>query len=712
MDLSIISQALSNGLTKLGWQTVVEDDYPDFEQLACQNPAGPLRIFTRLDVLIMTPEKNPIDASGACLFFLFYADPSRVADMFHLGRTIRQNDSHLFRSQCESVFNAAHIVIGSPSVKVTARPKHEKIKFSDNISAYPAFMVEISYWLNSDKLPSKNRNDHKVVHTYASYDHIRDARIEAIYALRGADFHETEEILLNTFTDHDPQIRKAGLTVLIECCDDSCMTLIREALHDEDDEVRILAGEYFKAYRKRLRGCLRKYFPTLTVSECLDALNDKDDSVRYHVIQSLDGVTDPMIIEPLVNIIKNNNESISCRCVAVNTLEHIESPEVLNEFYTFLNFEKVGEHAAFRLAVKSNQLAQDLLIKALNSEDRMIRLSAASGVGSGSDPRTIQPLCQMIEGDDIQLRLIAIKSILHILSWLHVDEKKNWSVVLSEISETEHNQKFVSISAESREILLVYLKKLVCDPDDEVRGKALVHLSVIDKNLAVTIVFEELIKYISRVMNDNYNENIYTVFDDFTIDWVQYGLYDAISRLNEGLFCKPLGQLLRSKWWNVKVWAAKLLFILGDERGRSQLIAALDCEKLRVHVDSAIFLLSHGYKQAWDVLIDALTDKKGLCEDVSYVIPWFAIEWEIIDALLESEESRAIDLFISILNDADSYAVSNEAICRVVSKLGELGDPRAIEPIKKWQYKELINCDDDLDDLVEKALRKLNLVTG
>lgn len=49
----------------------------------------------------------------------------------------------------------------------------------------------------------------------------------------------------------------------------------------------------------------------------------------------------------------------------------------------------------------------------------------------------------------------------------------------------------------------------------------------------------------------------------------------------------------------------------------------------------------------------------------------FAIEWEIIDALLESDESRAIDLFLSILNDADSFAVSNEAICRIVSKLGE-----------------------------------------
>jgi hypothetical protein len=147
MSLSTLFCSIQNALTTTGWQSVIEDDYPDLKLIVCENPLGPFDIFTRLDVIIMTPELNPVNASGTCLCFLFYADPSKVVDMRKLGKTIRQNDAQPLRIRCESMLNSSGIILGNPTIKILTRPKHEKIRFNDKNFSYPAFMVEFDYWM-------------------------------------------------------------------------------------------------------------------------------------------------------------------------------------------------------------------------------------------------------------------------------------------------------------------------------------------------------------------------------------------------------------------------------------------------------------------------------------------------------------------------------------------------------------------------------------
>lgn len=174
MDLRQLLTTLQNALHKTGWLTQVEDDHADLKQLYCEKAYGLLEVFTRLDVLIMTPEFNPAEAASVCICFLFYADPSKVTDMFSLGRIVRQDDSIAFRSQCGLILNSANIVAGDPAVKVLTRPKHQQIKFSEDNHSHPAFMVELDYWLSREEFPSVGKDSEVVRINGRNEDQITD----------------------------------------------------------------------------------------------------------------------------------------------------------------------------------------------------------------------------------------------------------------------------------------------------------------------------------------------------------------------------------------------------------------------------------------------------------------------------------------------------------------------------------------------------------
>jgi len=93
------------------------------------------------------------------------------------------------------------------------------------------------------------------------------------------------------------------------------------------------------------------------------------------------------------------------------------------------------------------------------------------------------------------------------------------------------------------------------------------------------------------------------------------------------------------------------------------------------------------------LLINALSE---VAEDNEYM------RIGIIDTLAKSGDPRTVDVLCHILDNIGAYYLDDMDIGRIIACLGELGDPRAIEFIKKWQYRELINCD---DDVVEKALK-------
>lgn len=149
MQLANILATVQQNLTLAEWQSVVEGDHPDFKQLVCRKSPGLHDAFTRLDLLLMTPELNPADAKGICLCFLFYAEPDKVADMRRFGRLTRQDDFLILLQECSTVLHGSMFQLLSPVITIKTRPRFEKIKFEDNRCVYPAFSVELAYWLTS-----------------------------------------------------------------------------------------------------------------------------------------------------------------------------------------------------------------------------------------------------------------------------------------------------------------------------------------------------------------------------------------------------------------------------------------------------------------------------------------------------------------------------------------------------------------------------------
>lgn len=152
-DLSETSSIILKNLDSNGWKAVVEDDNPDFKQLVCRKSPGPIETITRLDVLVMTPELNPANASGACLCFIFYANPGKVSDMRKLGKLIRQDNFMVLRKESEFILHNIIPKPETPSVTCKTRPRFERIRFDNNTPEYPAFLVELDYWIpaNSSK---------------------------------------------------------------------------------------------------------------------------------------------------------------------------------------------------------------------------------------------------------------------------------------------------------------------------------------------------------------------------------------------------------------------------------------------------------------------------------------------------------------------------------------------------------------------------------
>ncbi len=539
-------------------------------------------------------------------------------------------------------------------------------------------MVELDYWLSRAEFPYEKSEAAKIVHRSEVNDEQKaiDARIEVIYELRGIEYSASEELLLDAISDPNPQIRIAGLTVLSEYCNDNHLLLFENALNDGNEAVRRFAGEYLQTYRKHIRnGSVIK--TKLSVSDCIKALATPKG--RERAIEDLMGVTDPQIIEPLLIIMKNDDYSFYCRTKAMDVLANIDCPELLEEFYSILGDEIVGTTAAYNLSYKSDPAARGLLRSAFYSDDRVAKLSAARCVIC-IDNGVLQEFCQMLKNSDLEYRKVAVDRISSLLfSRWHGGEQEC--------------PKNFDISDESIRLVIAALKTAAKDENKEIRGKAIESLCLIDKIQGAPILMEALEGFIHIALD----EHCQVKADPWDCDWFQNSLHHAIDILGDKSFCEPLIRLFDSKCWDVKLDAANSLLRLGDNRAIGLLEEALYHEDWKVRTEAACILYAHGDNRMWDMLIKTLSE---VAEDNSF------IKSGIIDILAKSGDLRTVDVLCNILNNSGTYYLDDMDIGRIITCLGGLGDPRAIEAIKKWHYKELVNCD---DDVVEKALKAIEV---
>jgi hypothetical protein len=142
------SQKILAALPVSGWTFFIEDDYADLKDYLCSRDDGIAEAFTRMDLVIMTPDLEPTGAAGLYLHFHFSADPAKLwEDRRAYGRYFQNNDCGLLRTACEEILHQAGITIGEPAMRVIYRPKNSRYDFGNGELVNSAYRVEISYWI-------------------------------------------------------------------------------------------------------------------------------------------------------------------------------------------------------------------------------------------------------------------------------------------------------------------------------------------------------------------------------------------------------------------------------------------------------------------------------------------------------------------------------------------------------------------------------------
>jgi len=59
--ITSISQKILAALSAAGWKSAVEDDYADLKEYACSRDDSVAEAFTRLNLVVMTPELEATD---------------------------------------------------------------------------------------------------------------------------------------------------------------------------------------------------------------------------------------------------------------------------------------------------------------------------------------------------------------------------------------------------------------------------------------------------------------------------------------------------------------------------------------------------------------------------------------------------------------------------------------------------------------------------
>ncbi|HSA60963.1 MAG TPA: HEAT repeat domain-containing protein [Nitrospiraceae bacterium] len=132
------------------------------------------------------------------------------------------------------------------------------------------------------------------------------------------------------------------------------------------------------------------------VAEQIAALKDEDWAIREEAATLLGGLKDPRAVCPLVAILRDRDRSV--REAAVGALTSIGEPSVVALGDCLADPElSVQEAASAVLASIADGRVLDPLVRALRSQDWIVRMHAAKALGRIKDPKSIQSLIPLLQ---------------------------------------------------------------------------------------------------------------------------------------------------------------------------------------------------------------------------------------------------------------------------------------------------------------------------
>jgi len=371
------------------------------------------------------------------------------------------------------------------------------------------------------------------------------------------------EPLIVALKDNDDLVRSYAAEALGNIGDARAVEPLINSLKDNDSDVRESAAEalgniewkpptdYQKAvYLVAMRDwqeCVK--IGADAVEPLIVALKDNDDLVRSYAAEALGNIGDPRAVEPLINVLKDDNKWW------------------------------VREKAAKALG-EIGDAAIDPLIVALKDNDIGVRENAAEALGEIGDARAVEPLMVALKDNDSRVRFSAAKALGEIGDLRAVIQ------LIAALKDNDHLvRSYAAVAlgktgdARAVEPLIVALK----DNDDLVRSYAAVALDKLN--------FEP---------QSDYQNVVYLMANSKWQECVKIG----------NAAVEPLIILLTDKDWYVRTGALVVaLGEIGDARAVEPLIVVLKDNDHLVRSYAAVALGKIGDARAVEPLINALNDK-------------------------------------------------------------------------------------------------------
>jgi HEAT repeat protein/energy-coupling factor transporter ATP-binding protein EcfA2 len=410
---------------------------------------------------------------------------------------------------------------------------------------------------------------------------------------------------------------------------------------------------------------------SIGISIIVEALKDKNSSVRWSAAETLGNIKSDIAVQPLINALNDENSSV--RLYAAEALGNIKSDIAVQPLINALKDENssVRLYAAEALENIKSETAVKLLINLLNDEDKNVRWNAARVLGNIKSETAVQPLINALNDENSSVRLYAAEALGNINSETAVkllinalSDKEEY--VRQSVAEALGNIKF--------DIAVQPLINALKDENSSVRLYAAEALGNIKSDIAVQPL-------INALKDENSSVRLYAA--------------EALENIKSETAVKLLINLLNDEDKNAQGYAVKALGNIKSDTAVKLLINALKDENLHVRGTAAEALGDIKSETAVQPLINALNDKEayvriyaaqalGNIKSETAVQPLINslkdenlyVRLHVAEALGNIKPETAVQPLINLLNDEDRYVRWS-----VAKALGNIKFDIAVQPL-------------------------------
>jgi len=283
------------------------------------------------------------------------------------------------------------------------------------------------------------------------------------------------------------------------------------------------------------------------VKPLISNLNDKDNSFRMAVIETLGKIKDPVAVGPLISLIKDEDSSIRMR-------------------------------AAEALGNIGDKRAVEPLISLIKDEDSWVRMAVVEALGKIKDPRGVEPLISALKDKDSWVKMKAIEALRDIKDQRAVDPLLT---SLKDSNASVRTRAAEALGALKNPKAVPALIERLKDKEADVRMRSAEALGNIGDKRAV--------KPLIASLKDE--------------DWtVRLRAAEALGKIGDSNAVKPLIDALNDKEWTVRSSAAEALGKIRDPKAIDPLIKLLNDKDISVRLSAIEALGEIGDKKAIEPL--------------------------------------------------------------------------------------------------------------